>query len=349
MIVTMRPGAEQAQIDRVELRLIEGGYEVRRVEIAGRTVFVAGIEGPTSGDLIGRIRAEEGVEDAFQNDSLFKQIVRPKNSGRACIDVNGAKIGGEGIAIIAGPCTVESESQIMSIAERVAESGAAFLRGGAYKPSTSPYSVRGLGRQGLEFLRGAADAHGLRVVTEVMDVRKVAEVSEFADVLQIGSRNMQNYDLLREVGRGDRPVLLKRGLSARIKEWLLAAEHIANEGNEQIVFCERGIRSFDSSTRNVLDLAAVPLLKEQTSLPVIVDPSHATGRRSLVLPMSLAAVAAGADGLMIETHFDPAASIKDAQQTISLEEFDDLCTKVEEVAQAMGRSMRSSTVASGLL
>lgn len=339
MIVAMRPNAGADQIRRIAERLEEAGYEFRRVEVGSRNVFVASKSGPASGDLAGRIRAEEGVEEVFLNDTVFELITRKEGSASAGFDISGARIGGNEIAIIAGPCTVENEQQIRSIAERVAGSGAQFLRGGAYKPSTSPYSFRGLGRPGLELLRGAADANGLRVVTEVMDVRKVAEVSEFADVLQIGSRNMQNYDLLREVGRGSRPVLLKRGLSARIKEWLLAAEHIANEGNERIILCERGIRSFDSSTRNVLDLAAVPLVKSQTHLPVIVDPSHATGRSNLVLPMSLAAIAAGADGLMIETHHEPAESVKDAQQTISLEEFDELCLKAEGVAQALGRSL----------
>lgn len=347
MIVIMRSGAEHGQVERIERRLLEEGYELRKVEVGGKTVFVAAIEGVTGGDLVGRIRSEEGVEDVIQNDILFKEVVRQKDSGATTIDIDGIRIGGGGVAIIAGPCTVESYDQIMTIAASVAASGAALLRGGAYKPSTSPYSFRGLGRQGLELLRAAADTNGLRVVTEVMDVRKVAEVSEFADVLQIGSRNMQNYDLLREVGRGDRPVLLKRGLSARIKEWLLAAEHIAHEGNERIILCERGIRSFDTSTRNVLDLAAVPLVKEQTHLPVVVDPSHATGRRNLVLPMSLAAVAAGADGLMIETHSNPAESIKDAQQTISLNEFNDLCTKVKEVAQAVGRSILTGAAVYG--
>jgi 3-deoxy-7-phosphoheptulonate synthase len=249
----------------------------------------------------------------------------------------GASFGGEILAICAGPCSVESAEQIEATAAAVARAGANVLRGGAFKPRTSPYAFQGLGRQGLELLRGAADRHGLGVVTEVLDPRDVEMVAQYADMLQIGARNMQNFALLREAGLAGRPILLKRGFAATVDEWLMAAEYVLVEGNSQVVLCERGIRSFDPATRNLLDLSVVPLLGELTHLPVIVDPSHGTGLARLVEPMSLAAIAAGADGLLVEVHPDPAGAVSDGLQSLTFERFASLASRLGDVAAAVGR------------
>jgi 3-deoxy-7-phosphoheptulonate synthase len=250
---------------------------------------------------------------------------------------NGTAFGGESLALCAGPCSVESEIQMQTTAAAVAAAGASVLRGGAFKPRTSPYAFQGLGRQGLELLRDAADRHHLAVVTEVLDPRHVEMVAAYADMLQIGARNMQNFALLREAGLAGKPILLKRGFVATVDEWLMAAEYVLVEGNPHVVLCERGVRSFDPSTRNLLDLSAVPLLAELTHLPVIVDPSHGTGLARLVEPMSLAAIAAGADGLLVEVHPEPADAASDGAQSLTLEQFSLMVAKLGEVAAAVGR------------
>ena len=249
----------------------------------------------------------------------------------------GASFGGRELAICAGPCSIESGEQVHQTAAAVARAGANVLRGGAFKPRTSPYAFQGMGEEGLRLMREAADAYDLAVVTEVVDVREVELVARYADMLQIGARNMQNFTLLREVGCAAIPVLLKRGLAATIDEWLMAAEYVLAAGNPDVVLCERGIRSYDPQTRNLLDLSAVPVLRELTHLPVIVDPSHGTGVRSLVPPMTLAAVAAGADGLLIEVHPNPAAAFSDGPQSLALADFEALMGNVRAVAGAMGR------------
>ena len=238
-----------------------------------------------------------------------------------------AKIGGGHFAMIAGPCSVETEEQIISVAQSVKASGATILRGGAYKPRTSPYAFQGLGTQGLELLRAARKATGLPICTELMDLRHLDEFHDI-DMIQIGARNMQNFDLLKEVGKTDKPILLKRGLSSTIQEWLMSAEYIMSEGNEKIILCERGIRTYETATRNTLDLSCVPILHELTHLPVVVDPSHATGKAKLVAPMAAAAVAAGADGLMIEVHNDPAHALCDGAQSLTPEKFAELASRV---------------------
>ena len=258
---------------------------------------------------------------------------------------SGAAFGGETLAICAGPCSVESAEQIEATAKAVASAGANVLRGGAFKPRTSPYAFQGLGQRGLEMLRAAADRHGLAVVTEVLDPRDVPLVKNYADMLQIGARNMQNFALLREAGESGMPVLLKRGLSATVDEWLMAAEYVLLTGNEKIVLCERGVRSFDSATRNLLDLSVVPLLAEMTHLPVIVDPSHGTGVARLVEPMALGAIAAGADGLMIEVHPDPASAVSDGAQSLTFEGFAELNRRLGAVAAAVGRRLPAATLA----
>jgi 3-deoxy-7-phosphoheptulonate synthase len=255
------------------------------------------------------------------------------------IDVSGIKIGGQGIAIIAGPCAIESREQLFETAKSVKADGGRILRGGAFKPRTSPYNFQGLGEEGLKLLGNIRKETGLPVVTEVMDTRQVGLVSEYADMLQIGSRNMQNYPLLKEVGMTRKPVLLKRGMMATIEEFLLAAEYILNQGNEQVVLCERGIRTFETSTRNTLDLAAVPMLKHLTHLPVIVDPSHGTGLRWMVPPMAKAAIAAGADGLIMEVHCNPEDAICDGYQSLNPPEFKHLMSELKKIAKALGREI----------
>jgi len=252
------------------------------------------------------------------------------------VTVGGLAVGRD-FVVIAGPCAVESEEQTLETARFVKKAGAHMLRGGAYKPRTSPHDFQGLGEEGLRILKAAREETGLPIVTEVMDARHIEKVSDAADILQVGSRNMQNYTLLRELGRAERPVLLKRGMSATIEEWLSAADYILTGGNEQVILCERGIRTFETYTRNTLDLSAVPAAKERSPLPVIVDPSHGTGRAELVRPMSLAAVAAGADGLLVEVHPDPSGAQSDRDQQITLKAFTDLFRDVEDLVAHLGR------------
>lgn len=269
---------------------------------------------------------------------LVSRKSRPEGT---IVDVNGIHIGSREIVVMAGPCAVEDEEQLSETARNVRAGGASMLRGGAFKPRTSPYSFQGLGREGLEMLERARKQTGLSVVTEVMDTRQVENVSKYADMLQIGSRNMQNFPLLKEVGQSSKPVLLKRGMMATIDEYLHAAEYVLSQGNTRVVLCERGIRTFETSTRYTLDLNAIPLLKERTHLPVIVDPSHGTGIRSLVSPMAKAAVAAGADGLLIEVHYRPEKALCDGSQSLYPEEFNVLMEDLRKVADAIGRSIHA--------
>lgn len=276
----------------------------------------------------------------------YKLARRDARSSRTVVRLpNGAGFGGDVVAICAGPCSVESREQIEATAQAVARRGANVLRGGAFKPRTSPYAFQGMGRDALKLLRDAADRFGMAVVTEVLDPRDVELVSKYADMLQIGARNMQNFSLLREAGEAGKPVLLKRGLSATIEEWLMAAEYLLVAGNDKIVLCERGVRSFDNATRNLLDIAAVPLLKSLSHLPVIVDPSHGTGIAKLVAPMALAGVAAGADGLLIEVHPDPPSAASDGPQSLTFEQFDALMPQIDTVARALGRRVPAAVAA----
>ncbi|MGE5418898.1 MAG: 3-deoxy-7-phosphoheptulonate synthase [Chloroflexota bacterium] len=261
------------------------------------------------------------------------------NKTESSVEVSGVKFGGKDVIIIAGPCAVENEEQLLETARFVKSAGASVLRGGAFKPRTSPYSFQGLGEEGLKLLAKARKETGMPVVTEVMDTRQVEIVSQYADMLQVGSRNMQNYPLLKEVGLSGKPILLKRGMMATIEEFLLAAEYILNQGNQHIVLCERGIRTFETSTRNTLDLSAVPMLKSLTHLPVIVDPSHGTGLRWMVPPMARAAIAAGADGLIMEVHYHPEKALCDGHQSLDLEEFGTMMTDLSKIAAAVGREI----------
>lgn len=269
----------------------------------------------------------------------FKMTNRAFKSEDTCVTVDGRSIGNGHFGVIAGPCSVESKSQIVEVAKSIDHSGAHFLRGGAFKPRTSPYDFQGLRSEGLDLLNAAKKATGLPVVTEVMSVQALEDHLDEIDVIQVGARNMQNFDLLKAVGRTRKPVLLKRGMSATIEEFLMAAEYILSEGNDQVILCERGIRTFEKYTRNTLDLSAIPVIKRYSHLPIIVDPSHATGDAKYVEAMSLAAIAAGADGLMIEVHNNPEKALSDGKQSLTPEQFKNLMVKVEQLAKVMGKQM----------
>jgi 3-deoxy-7-phosphoheptulonate synthase len=273
--------------------------------------------------------------------SIPSRVSRNSKPDDTIVNVNGVKVGGSDIVVIAGPCAVESREQLFETARSVKEGGANILRGGAFKPRSSPYNFQGLGEEGLRLLGIIREETGLPIVTEVMDTRQVELVASYADMLQIGSRNMQNYPLLKEAGMCRKPILLKRGMMATIEEYLMAAEYILNQGNEQVILCERGIRTFETSTRNTLDLSAVPMLKRLTHLPVIVDPSHGTGLRWMVPAMSKAAVAVGADGLIMEVHYNPETALCDGHQSLSLNEFSQLMTDLKKIAAAIGREISS--------
>jgi 3-deoxy-7-phosphoheptulonate synthase len=339
VIVVMQPGATPEQIKDVEERMQFFGFEIHPIYGVERTV-IAAVGAPT----LDRNEAKEQLESLAYVEQVtlilkpYKFVSR-KYREQTVIDVGGAKIGSDQFVVMAGPCTVESEQQILEAAQAVKDAGAHLLRGGAYKPSTSPYSFHGMGQKGLELLAAAREATGLRIITEVMDPRNVGLVCEYADILQIGTRNMQNYDLLREVGRTTKPVMLKRGMWSHYEEWLQAAEYIWLGGNEQIMLCERGIRTFETYTRNTLDLNAVPAIKELSHLPIIVDPSHGTGKSSLVQAMARASLAAGADGLIIEVHPNPTKAIKDGAQSLTFEAFVQLMESLHSLAAAVDKRM----------
>src|SRR5688572_1131649 len=340
MIVVMRAGYSPDEFEEIKGRLLELGYQVNPIVGVEKTILAAvGGAEHTKFDMLDQLKAYDFVEDVIFITKPYKVVAREYKKERTIIDVRGVPVGGDEVVMMAGPCTVESEEQLDMTARAVARGGARILRGGAYKPSTSPYSFQGMGVPGLKLLRETADRYELAVVTEVMDVRKVELVSEYADLLQVGTRNMQNYDLLKEVGMARRPILLKRGMSARIEEWLLAAEYIASSGNENIILCERGVRTFETSTRNTLDISAVPSVKSLSHLPIIVDPSQGTGKRDLVPPMCRAAIAAGADGLIVEVHPNPDHAIKDGAQSMTIEAYEQMMPELAKVSEAVGRSM----------
>jgi 3-deoxy-7-phosphoheptulonate synthase len=335
MLIVMRPQATQAQIALVVEKIHALGLDAHEIPGAQRVAIgITGNRGALDPEFFASL---PGVADAIRVSQPFKLVSREVKEEDTIIDVGGSRLGGPGLAIMAGPCSVESEEQILEVARGVKELGATFLRGGAFKPRTSPYEFQGMGEAGLKLLALAREKTGLRVVTEVMDTDDLPLVADYADVLQLGARNMQNFSLLRRLGRIGKPVLLKRGPSATIKEWLMAAEYIVSNGNYQVALCERGIRTFETMTRNTLDLNAVPVLKSLTHLPVIVDPSHGIGMRRHVPAMARAAVAAGADGLIIEVHPHPDQALSDGHQSLSLPEFADLMRAVRVIAGAIGR------------
>ena len=328
MIVNMSNNATPDEINHIVERIRECGFQAHVVHGAERTIIGAvGSSGRRS--EIEALRAAPGVADVIQISHPFKLVSRQLRQARTVVDVRGKKIGNGDVVVIAGPCSVESEEQLMETAHAVKASGASMLRGGAYKPRTSPYDFQGLGVEALRFLRHASKETGLPVVTEVMSEGDVEVVEEYADMMQVGARNMQNFSLLRKLARVSKPVLLKRGPSATVKEWLLAAEYLLAGGNANVVLCERGIKTFETATRNTLDLAAVALVKELSHLPVLADPSHGTGLRSLISPMSRAAVAAGADGLLIEVHPCPERALSDGPQSLDLAGFEELMQSLQ--------------------
>ncbi len=332
MIAILKHGTTPAQREQLIAWLKRLHVDVHISEGAEDTVL--GLIGDTSRVDMDLLASLDIVRSVKRVSEPYKQVNRKFHPLDSIIEVGNAKIGGGNFAMIAGPCSVESEDQIIGVAQAVKAAGATILRGGAYKPRTSPYAFQGLGTQGLELLRAAREATGLPICTELMDLRHLDEFHDI-DMIQIGARNMQNFDLLKEVGKTDKPILLKRGLSSTIQEWLMSAEYIMSEGNEKIILCERGIRTYETATRNTLDLSCVPILHELSHLPVVVDPSHATGKAKLVAPMAVAATAAGADGLMIEVHNDPAHALCDGAQSLKPEQFAELAKKVSAIREAM--------------
>ncbi len=332
MIAVLKHGTTPAQRDHLVSWLKRMSLDVHISE--GTEVTVLGLIGDTSRVDMELLGSLEIVQSVKRVSEPYKQVNRKFHPLDTVIEIGDAKIGGGHFAMIAGPCSVETEEQIVGVAQAVKAAGAKILRGGAFKPRTSPYAFQGLGTQGLELLRAARQATGLPICTELMDLRHLDEFHDI-DMIQIGAKNMQNFDLLKEVGKTDKPILLKRGLSSTLQEWLMSAEYIMSEGNEKVILCERGIRTFETATRNTLDLSCVPILHELSHLPVVVDPSHATGKAKLVTPMAAAAVASGADGIMIEVHNDPAHALCDGAQSLTPAQFEDLARRVAIVREAM--------------
>lgn len=337
MIVVLRPGTTQDEIQKIVERI--EGFGLRAHISQGEERTIIGAIGDERLLADQTLEAFPGVEKVLPILKPYKLVSREFQPNNSIIEINGRRIGDKKVHVMAGPCSVESREQVLQTAVPVKAAGATFLRGGAYKPRTSPYSFQGLGEEGLGYLAHAREVTGLPVITEVLDPRDLDIVYRFTDILQIGARNMQNFKLLTEVGKLDKPVMLKRGLSATIQEFLLSAEYIAAEGNRKIILCERGIRTYETETRNTLDLSAVPVLKQLSHLPVFVDPSHGTGRWDLVAPMALAGIAAGADGLLIEVHPKPEVALSDGPQSLKPNKFAALMVELKKVAEALGRSI----------
>lgn len=338
MVIVLKPNCTAEQMQEAIQAMEHGGVKV--MVSRGAETTILGAEGNAANLDEGFLSQLPGVERVMRVSEPYKKANRKYHPDDSVIDIgNGVKIGGKKLAVIAGPCSVESEEQITGVAQAVQAAGAVALRGGAYKPRTSPYSFQGMGLDGLRLLNEARQVTGLPVVTELMSADQLPIFEECVDVIQIGARNMQNFDLLKKVGKTRKPVLLKRGLSSTIEEWLMSAEYIMAGGNDQVILCERGIRTFETYTRNTLDLSAVLAVKSLSHLPVVVDPSHACGRAWMVERMALAAVAAGADGLIIEVHNDPKNALCDGAQSITPEQFEDLMGKLEPIAGCMGRSV----------
>ena len=337
MLVVMQQGASEAQIDAVIERLVEMGFNVHRSTGVIHTVL-GGVGGREDFDLE-IFEVMEGVKEAHRILSPYKLASRSFKPGGTVVKAGDVEIGGDRVVVMAGPCSVESRDQIERSAEMVARAGARVIRGGAFKPRSSPYSFQGMGEEGLRLLREAADHNGLVVVSEVMEIAQIPLVAEYADILQVGARNMQNFNLLRELGSQRKPVLLKRGIAATIEELLLSAEYILSGGNYDVILCERGIRTFETYTRNTMDISAIPVVKKLSHLPMMGDPSHGTGRRDKVAPMARAALAAGADGLIIEVHPDPDRALSDGAQSLHPAQFEELMGQLRLIATAVGRSV----------
>ena len=338
MIIVMKQGASNDKIETVVKRVEELGYKVHLSRGEARTII--GVVG-ASEHLIqeGQFEAYDGVEKTMRVMQPYKLASRDFTGTDTVIDVNGVKIGGKTMVIMAGPCSVERRSMILETAQMVKEAGAHMLRGGAFKPRSSPYSFQGMGEEGLKYLAEAREATGLPVITEVMSVEEIPAVREYADIFQIGARNTQNYPLLRAIGKERKPVFLKRGISGTIQELLMSAEYILAGGNMQVMLCERGIRTYETATRNTFDINAIPLLKQLTHLPIVGDPAHGTGMWNLVAPIAKAAVAAGADSIMVEVHPDPARAMSDGQQSLTPKKFAQLVQELKAIAGAVGKEI----------
>jgi 3-deoxy-7-phosphoheptulonate synthase len=337
MLVVMQQGATEEQVQHVIDRLVDLGFDVHRSTGVIHTVL-GGVGGKYDFDLA-VFEVMAGVKEAHRIVSPYKLASRSFRPEGTVVRIRDVAFGGDRVVVMAGPCSVESRDQIEQSAEIVARSGAKVIRGGAFKPRSSPYAFQGLGEEGLKLLRAAADRHGLLVVSEVMDQTQIPLVAEYADILQVGARNMQNFTLLRELGRQPKPVLLKRGIAATIEELLLSAEYILAGGNYSVILCERGIRTFETYTRNTMDISAIPVVKKLSHLPIVGDPSHGTGRRDKVAPMARAAVAAGGDGLLLEVHPDPERALSDGAQSLFPEQFEELMGQLRLIAPAVGRTL----------
>lgn len=338
MIIILKPGAEKQKVEDL-VRFLESDYSLEVQRMDGVNYSILGLIGDTSALDTEPIQERSVVRKVMRVQEPYKKVNRAFHPDDTVIEGDGFTIGAQRLALMAGPCSVESEEQIVSVAKKVKAAGANFLRGGAFKPRTSPYRFQGLGAEGLKFLEIAKAETGLPIVTEITSVEYVDLFVDKVDVIQVGARNMQNFVLLRELGKAKTPVLLKRGLSATIEEWLMSAEYVAAGGNPNVILCERGIRTFETATRNTLDLSAVPVVKRQSHLPVIVDPSHATGLWWAVEPLAVAAVCAGADGVMVEVHESPSEALSDGKQSLLPEKFSAVTQKLKGAAELMGRTI----------
>jgi 3-deoxy-7-phosphoheptulonate synthase len=339
MVVVMAEGASEEQIQNVVAHLVDQGFDVHRSTGATRTVLGAvGAGGKRDPKLL---EVLEGVHEVVRISEPYKLAGRTFKRDNTVFDVGDVRIGGDEVIVMAGPCSAETDEQVNATAAAVKRAGGKFLRGGAYKPRSSPYSFQGHGEEGLRMLRAGADQHGLKLISEVMDASQIQLMDKYVDMYQLGARNMQNYTLLREMGKVRKPVLLKRGISATLEEWLLSAEYLLAGGNTQVILCERGIRTFETYTRNTMDISAIPVLKKLTHLPVFADPSHGIGKRDQVAAMARASIAAGADGLLIEVHCDPDKAWSDGAQSLFPGQFDRLMAELRIIAPAIGRSICS--------
>ncbi len=335
MVIVTESGTSEKQIEEIIRVLNEHGFDVHRSTGVQHTVLGAIGVHPEFDHR--QIELLPGVSEVVRITEPYKLASRAFKRDGSVFDVGGVKFGGQEVVVMAGPCAVESEEQMFAVAKSVSEAGAKVLRGGAFKPRTSPYSFQGLGEEGLRFLRAAADKYKLKVITEVMDKSQIALVEKYADILQVGARNMQNFTFLKDLGKASKPVLLKRGMSATIEEWLMSAEYVLSGGNQQVILCERGIRTFETATRNTMDIGAIPVVKKKSHLPIVADPSHAIGIRDKVIPMARAAVAAGADGILVEVHNDPDHAKSDGAQSLFPEQFSQMMKEVRIIAEAIGR------------
>lgn len=337
MVIIMEHEATKQQIEDIKDKLHELGYNVH--ESIGVDHTLLGVLGDVSKIDVRDMQVLPGVESAYRITAPYKLVSREFQHKDTVIDIKGTKIGGDELVVIAGPCSIESKEQVMTVAEHVSKAGAKLLRGGAFKPRTSPYAFQGLGEEGLIYMREAADKYNMLMITEVMDREQIPLVSKYTDIIQVGARNMQNFTFIRALGSIDTPVFLKRGISATIEEWLMSAEYILSGGNRNVMMCERGIRTFETYTRNTLDLSAIPIIQKLSHLPVFADPSHGTGLRDKVIPMARASVAAGADGIMVEVHHDPEHAKSDGAQSLLPEQFNKLMNEIRVIAQVIGKKV----------